>query len=78
MHTHTHTNSLLTLREAAEEIRSSTDFLRTQIREGALAFHRVGGRIRIARIDLDAFLARRRTPAASETKSPSKAVSVTT
>jgi excisionase family DNA binding protein len=68
METRTHTHNLFTLREAAEELRSSTDFLRTQIREGALAFHRVGGRIRIARIDLDAFLACRRTPAAGENK----------
>jgi excisionase family DNA binding protein len=55
------------LREVAEMLNVSVDCLRTLLEKRRLAFNKVGGRIRIAESDLEAFLARNRVAAHSET-----------
>jgi excisionase family DNA binding protein len=58
------------LREVADIVKMSVDAIRTQIREGKLAFIRIGtprhGRIRISESDLQAFLERNRIAALGE------------
>jgi excisionase family DNA binding protein len=54
------------LREVAELLNVSIDCLRTQLEKRRVAFTKVGGRIRIAESDLEAFLARGRVSAYGE------------
>jgi excisionase family DNA binding protein len=56
----------LTIAETATELRSSTDFVRDEIRRRRLASIRLGWRYFIAREDLEAYLKRSRTAAFGE------------
>jgi excisionase family DNA binding protein len=60
------------VREVAEILSLSTDAVRTQIEKRRLAFNKVGGRIRIAESDLDAFMDRTRVSAHGEAIGSSK------
>jgi excisionase family DNA binding protein len=57
---------ILTIAETATEIRSSTDFVRDEIRKRRLASHRLGWKYFITREDLDAYLKRSRVAALGE------------
>jgi excisionase family DNA binding protein len=59
------------LREVADMLNVSVDCLRTQLEKRRVAFNKVGGRIRIAESDLEAFLARNRIAAHGEAISSS-------
>jgi excisionase family DNA binding protein len=54
------------VREVAEILGISTDAVRTHIEKRRVAFNKLGGRIRIAESDLDAFMARTRVAAHGE------------
>jgi excisionase family DNA binding protein len=56
----------LTIAETATELRSSTDFVRDEIRRRRLASIRLGWRYFIAREDLEDYLKRSRTAAFGE------------
>ncbi len=60
------------LREVAEMLNVSVDCLRTQLEKRRVAFNKVGGRIRIAEDDLQAFLSRNRIAAHGEAIGSSK------
>ena len=63
----------LTIRESAQEIKKSSDFIRDEISKGHIAVHRLGGRIMITREDLSAYLSRCRVAAYAErTKASAK------
>lgn len=51
---------VLTILEAANHLRISRSKLYELMKAGALPYHRVGGRRRISRADIDAYLARHR------------------
>ena len=57
---------LLTIKQTAEELGRSTDFIRNEINRKHLAHHRLGGRIFISRDDLTAYLKRSRVAAFGE------------
>jgi excisionase family DNA binding protein len=46
----------LTVVEAAEHLNSSVRFVRRLVAERRIAFHKVGAHVRIALVDLDAFV----------------------
>lgn len=52
---------LLTVRACAEDLQVSTKTVYRAVWSGALAAHRVGGRLRISPAALEAYLAARRT-----------------
>jgi excisionase family DNA binding protein len=54
---------LLTVEEAAERLGTSTRFVRRLILERRIAFVKVGRHVRIAPVDLDAFVAAGRVDA---------------
>jgi excisionase family DNA binding protein len=54
---------LLTVEEAAERLGTSTRFVRRLIFERRIAFVKVGRHVRIAPVDLDAFVAASRVDA---------------
>jgi excisionase family DNA binding protein len=58
--------------EVAKTLSISTDAVRTLIEKRLLAFNKVGGRIRIAESDLDAFMTRTRVAAHGEATGSSK------
>jgi excisionase family DNA binding protein len=60
------TLDILTIAEAATELRGSTDFVRDEIRRRRLAFFRLGWKYFITRRDLEAYLERSRTAAFGE------------
>jgi excisionase family DNA binding protein len=56
----------LTIKQVADELGRSTDFIRTEIKLQHLASHRMGGRIFISRRDLTHYIEKSRTPAVGE------------
>jgi excisionase family DNA binding protein len=62
----------LTIAETATELRSSTDFVRDEIRKRRLASLRLGWRYFIAREDLEVYLKRSRIAALGEPRSSAK------
>lgn len=62
----------LTIAETATELRSSTDFVRDEIRRKKLAFVRLGWKYFITREDLESYLKRSRTPALGELRTAAK------
>jgi excisionase family DNA binding protein len=57
-----------TIKELAEELERSQDFIRDEISKRRIAFHRLGRRLYVTQSDLDAYLQRSRTPAFAERK----------
>jgi excisionase family DNA binding protein len=53
-------NTYLTVVEAAEYLNTSVRFIRRLIAERRIAFHKVGAHVRLALLDLDAFVQARR------------------
>lgn len=49
-------NRYLTIVEAAEYLNTSVRFVRRLIAERRIAFHKVGAHVRLALLDLDAFV----------------------
>ena len=49
-------NRYLTVVEAAEYLNTSVRFVRRLIAERRIAFHKVGAHVRLALLDLDAFV----------------------
>jgi excisionase family DNA binding protein len=62
----------LTIAETAMELRSSTDFVRDEIRKRRLASIRLGWRYFVVRRDLEAYLERARTAALGERRTTAK------
>lgn len=49
-------NRYLTVVEAAEYLNTSVRFVRRLIAERRIAFHKIGAHVRLALLDLDAFI----------------------
>jgi excisionase family DNA binding protein len=58
---------LLTIKEAAERIGRSTDFVRDEVSKKKIAHHRLGGRYYVSEQDLSEYLSRSRVAAFGET-----------
>jgi excisionase family DNA binding protein len=55
-----------TIRQAAEVLEMSADFVRDQMEKKRLAYHKIGGRYYIAEDDLNEYIARSRVAAFGE------------
>lgn len=56
--------TLLTVEDAAAELGTPVRFVRRLIHERRIRFHKIGKYVRIARADLDAFIAAAQVPPA--------------